>query len=163
MMTKETKGNGGDVSKLIAIDPGNIAGFAVFQSSLLISAFERSFLDMRVESVMLRSMATTSTPTRVVIEIPQVYPIRSWRGDPNDLIQVAIHVGIAAAAFAPYCKEDIELVTPRQWKGQQPKEINHQRTLDILGESEKQNIEKKKSSHTLDAIGLGLWALKRRK
>lgn len=145
---------------LIAIDPGKVQGIAVFENSRLRSAFERTFLDLRVEAIMLRSIAAACTPKRVVVELPQVYPIRKWKGDPNDLISVAVHVGVAVSSFAQSC-ERVDLVTPRQWKGQMPKEVSAQKTLDKLTEAEKQNIEKIKSSHVLDAIGLGLWALGR--
>lgn len=145
---------------LIAIDPGNVQGIAVFENNRLRAAFERTFIDLRVEAIMLRSIAVAYTPKRVVVELPQVYPVRKWKGDPNDLISVAVHVGIVVSSFSQSC-EHVDLVKPRQWKGQTPKDVSSQRTLNKLTEDEKKNIEKVKSSHVLDAIGLGLWALGR--
>lgn len=144
---------------LIAIDPGARTGIAVFSDSILSSAYDRAFANTNEEVLVLRDLATIFKPGRVVIELPVVYPIKQWKGDPNDLIKVAMHVGIAVAVFSPFWS--VELATPRQWKGQRPKAIDNARTLRLLSEDELERIEKKNSTHALDAIGLGLWALKR--
>lgn len=145
--------------KLIAIDPGARTGIAIFTDGVLTSAYDRAFDTPQEEVLALRDAAIIFKPNRVVVEMPVVYPIKQWKGDPNDLITVAIHVGVAVAVFSPFCA--VELATPRQWKGQRPKAIDNARTLRLLSEDELERIEKKNSTHALDAIGLGLWALKR--
>ena len=66
----------------------------------------------------------------VVIEKPQVYQQRMWKGDPNDLIDLAIVVGGIVANTRPTVI--VRTVTPREWKGQLPKEVTEARTRRTL-------------------------------
>lgn len=50
-------------------------------------------------------------------------------------------------------------VAPRAWKGNVPKEVHHERILRFLDRDERERIEDGKES--LDALGLGLWAVGR--
>lgn len=93
---------------------------------------------------------------RVVIECPQVYA--RGKGDPNDLIDLARVVGALETL-----SRDCVVVRPRTWKGTLPKKIHHERVLKELTTEERAVLgTKKKIDHNiLDAVGLGLWALKR--
>jgi len=148
-----------NLGTLIAIDPGKFTGIAVFRNGVLETAFERYWSTLGEQAIDMKSLMDNIRPSSAVIELPQVYPVRSWKGDPNDLIKVAVQVGVCIASFAHYCQ--VKLVTPKEWKGQTPKKIDNQRTLDQLAEQERKQISKK-SSHVLDAIGLGLWELRRK-
>jgi hypothetical protein len=148
---------------LIAIDPGRIFGMAIFKKGVLYKTFEeknRAFVNTALGLELFGKQV--SSKFRFVIELPQIYPIRKWKGDPNDILDIAVFVGVCIGAFASNIGT-LDLVRPSEWKGAVPKEIDHKRTLDMLMEKEKEVIKKKKSSHVLDAIGLGLWALGRRK
>ena len=101
---------------------------------------------------------------RCVIELPQVYQQRRWKGDPNDLIQVALTVGALEAQI--HCP-DILLVKPHQWKGSVPKDIMGKRIMGKLTEDERRVAEAgmaglgAKKHDVVDAIGIGLWGLSR--
>ena len=66
--------------------------------------------------------------------------------------------GVVVATMAPYCQA--ELVHPRVWKGQRPKDVDNRWTLSQLDADELAVAGK--NHNVLDAIGLGLWRLKRR-
>lgn len=100
-----------------------------------------------------------------VIELPQVYQQRKWRGDPNDLIQVALTVGALKAMVN--CL-DVTLVKPHEWKGSVPKDVMGNRIVSKLSGKEKKILREgtlglgdKKKLDVIDAVGIGLWALLR--
>lgn len=104
-------------------------------------------------------------PSELVIEVPQVYPQRAWKGDPNDLIDVALAAGIVIGRV--HCTK-VRTPRPHQWKGTCPKEIHQRRVLALLDMSERAILEgcgapKSKLHNVVDAIGLGLWAAGRLK
>lgn len=93
----------------------------------------------------------------LVIEKPQIYQGRKQKGDPNDLIDLAMVVG-AWRHEHPYT----ELVKPRQWKGQVPKAVMTKRILSKLTDAELAVLGDLKSNHNVvDAVGIGLWKLGR--
>jgi nitrogen regulatory protein PII-like uncharacterized protein len=99
-----------------------------------------------------------------VIEVPQVYPQRSWKGDANDLIDVALAAGAVAGSLG--C--DVRYVRPREWKGTAPKEVHQRRILTLLDMSERAILDgcgapKSKLHNVVDAVGLGLWSAGRLK
>ena len=103
-------------------------------------------------------------PDHVVIEKPQIYQQKHWVGDPNDLIDVAIAGGVAANAID--CPST-EFILPREWKGQTPKDISNKRTLKQLTDIERQifdsiAIRGSLRHNVIDAIGIGVWRLKRK-
>lgn len=102
-------------------------------------------------------------PDELVVEVPQIYPQRAWKGDPNDLVNVALAAGIVIGRVR--CKK---VLTPRphQWKGNVPKAIHHKRVIACLSVEERvvlnaAYIPASKKHNCIDAVGLGLWALKR--
>lgn len=97
-----------------------------------------------------------------VIEVPQIYPQRVWKGDPNDLIDVALTAGRVSTAFPRF-----EFVRPHAWKGNRPKNIDNSYTLTLLTPDELNilnycHVIKSKKHNVIDAIGIGLWKLGRR-
>ena len=98
----------------LAIDPGIDTGTATF-------AKDGSLLACSVGS-----------PPRcsglVVIEKPQVYPSRFSKGNPNDLITLAIQVGRYVERFEAQGAK-VSLTLPHEWKGTIPKDIHHRRIL----------------------------------
>lgn len=142
---------------LLAIDPGVDTGWALFNHSALLTRCGLGGPPYSFEDV-----------NHVIIEKPQVYRRALSKGDPNDLITLAIQVGRYVERFdKPYLGTTVELVVPAEWKGQVPKAVHHARILDELTLVEKTGIANALASvatgkrhNTYDAIGLGLWALK---
>jgi len=150
--------------QLVAVDPGKrTIALAVFDQSkktmigcqlTVLDGVRNFFIDAR------------RTHTQVLIERPQVYLHQKLKGDPNDLIDVAIAVGqVAEMALANGCT--VDSVLPRQWKGQRPKEVDNKVTLDHMFPHERHllsrcGVIKSKRHNVLDAIGIGLWKLGRR-
>jgi hypothetical protein len=90
-----------------------------------------------------------------------VYP-GAQKGDPNDLIHLAVAVGVVCAL------NERKLYTPRAWKGNLTKSIHHARCMqDILpGELEilAAAVPQKSLQHNiLDAAFLGFFVLGRRR
>ena len=83
----------------------------------------------------------------------QVYRQLQQKGDPNDLIALAI-LGGALLNLAALHRE---MPTPRVWKGAVPKKIHHQRLRADHRWIGTQQI----NADTLDAIGLALYGVKK--
>lgn len=149
--------------KLISVDPGKHAfGWALFEDGDFIAG-GLCGNDTQAIDGDLKALGATEA----IIELPQVYQQRMWKGDPNDLIEVAIVAGKAAHALAMAGATDIEFVKPRVWKGTRSKKICNKLTLDTLTSCERaafDTIEVLASlrHNVIDAIGIGLWRLKRR-
>ena len=102
-------------------------------------------------------------PSHVVVEHPQVYSRRRSKGDPNDLLPLAMING----GVAMYFRAPVISPTPSEWIGGIPKAAMGDpwasprgRLLQSrLSELERATIV---STHdALDAVGIGLWALGR--
>lgn len=115
---------------------------------------------------------------RIAIETPQLYGGGKNKADPADLINLALVSGAAGHLFGRlYPAADIGYVVPRDWKGQVPKHIHHQRICEALGMNYSMDgkrviprwhdhvrvlgsITPSKAQHVLDAVGLAMWAQK---
>lgn len=104
---------------------------------------------------------------RLVVEMPVVYPHgpsgKKAGTDPNDLIALAAVVGALCLAFDETV-EPINVYAPREWKGQIPKIIHHQRALARLDAEELAHVPKLAKSrlhNALDGMALGLTDLGR--
>jgi hypothetical protein len=146
--------------RLIAIDPGTKhLGVAIFEDGFLYHAFLLSWPAHEIVEPFGRA--------DVVIEKPQVYVGSRQKGDPNDLIDLAIIAGRVAEQLSPFTR-DLYFYRPNQWKGNVPKDIHHERIKTRL---EKQgvltNVEiprtKSLAHNVWDAVGLGLYHLTKRK
>lgn len=140
---------------LLSIDPGIDTGWAVWAAT---------------GSLVTCGLGPPSNNTlhgirEAVIEKPQVY-VRG-KGDPNDLITLAILVGQYKERLEK-AHVPVTLVIPHTWKGNVPKSIHNDRVLGKLTVLERAlytqsvlSLAVSKRHNVIDAIGLGLWLLKR--
>lgn len=161
---------------VVAIDPGvKGSGVAVFHGTFLWVASYRTSGDIfdaafNPEHLTYPKM---QTPVRIVLEKPQVYRTGRLKGDPNDLIDVAVAggemLGRALERFRR-CGIDpasivVEKIVPAVWKGQLPKEVAQERIERALASHEVTCIVEPHPASLMhnvwDAIGIGLWAVKR--
>ena len=142
--------------ELISIDPGkNHFAYAKWARNKLLSCGRSAVTTEVFRGLQFGSMDC------VVIEVPQIYSQRKWKGDPNDLVDVAVTVGRLAQASGD---GRFELVRPRAWKGTVEKEVHQMRIRKELSPSERAllgPLTKKDARDVLDAIGIGLWKLGR--
>lgn len=129
----------------MSVDPGARTGVAVFEDG-----------ELRVVFASSKGIFTSTAVDVLVIEIPQIYRASKSRGDPNDLIKVAVLAGkIIGRINAPHTVE----VHPATWKGQVPKNVHNARVLARLSPEERAKVPAVHDA--IDAVGLGLWFLKR--
>jgi hypothetical protein len=148
---------------ILAIDPGRDTGWCLMS-----------------EARELRGAGLGDPPLefvghRVVVERPQIYP-RS-KGDPNDLITLAIQVGRYSERFlARGCA--VEEILPHTWKGTVDPDILCRRVWASLTAAEQAllgqvleplartrfsaaTLTDGKRHNVIDAVGLAKWSLKR--
>lgn len=100
----------------------------------------------------------------VVVEIPQIYTHRGSKGDPNDLIPLALAAGEVLGFFRRFLPTvRTATVLPAQWKGQVPKEVMQRRLLETVPEPKRENLQlalnqytKEQRHNVLDGIMLAL-------
>lgn len=102
-------------------------------------------------------------PRAVIIELPKVYPNAKAKGDPNDLIKLAVQVGGYRERFRS-CGTIVNLFWPHTWKGTLPKDIHHARIHGELSPQEQdvlarsgQGVAPSKRHNIIDAVGLAKW------
>jgi len=158
--------------KLLAIDPGKATGWAFFNNQSKLDAcgvieIDADFTNTNLTNI-FEGFNSAYEPDLLVIEIPQIYSVRQWKGDPNDLIDLAVQAGQIIGTFSSTA--NIKKIRPHNWKGNLPKEICNTRSLSKLSSIESmvvqnaQIISKKGSRkmiktlahNMLDAIGIGL-------
>ncbi len=135
---------------LLTIDPGAHTGWALFRGTSL-------------QACGLTTPAKWSNmpgpPCDVLIEEPTLY--RHGKARPADVMALQLKVGqLKGWLESVGCK--VELVQPRTWKHSVPKPIHHARISKALTDAERRLAEGARGD-TWDAIGLGLWKLKRMK
>lgn len=135
---------------MIAVDPGNTTGIAVFRDALLIRAIKVC------EPVHSAWHWEGLIGAHVFCEVPQVYPDEKTKL--QDLITLSVTAGYVVGEMRP---RKVTMVFPKTWKGQRPKPVDNRLTLKLLNDRERQ-IANGADHNVLDAIGIGLWALKRR-
>jgi len=149
---------GSDVRSVIAIDPGLWSGWALFHRGKLHVAGVLS------EDEITRAPPMPEwSPAIALIEVPVIYPIGKSKGDPNDLIKLAITVGDLRGFYRRHGLR-VGFVKPRRWKGTVPKEIHGERVVGKLEADERAilpTLPKTKRHNMIDAIGLGLWWLEK--
>lgn len=78
-------------------------------------------------------------PVKILWEKPQIYAKRKSKGNPNQLVDLAI-AGAEAAMFLRIgwglSKAVVFAVHPRDWKGTISKPVHHMRLLEILSKAE---------------------------
>jgi hypothetical protein len=138
--------------KVLGIDPGlRATGVAIWDGKRMVAKTIRPKgrdLQGRIQQLLNR-MPLIAVKV-AVIEKPQVYQGALQKGDPNDLIDLAILVG---AVYGQLLADHVLLPTPAQWKGQAPKPVHHERIrkrVPGLGRC---------SKDALDAVGLCLYGV----
>lgn len=145
---------------VVAIDPGKRTGWAVFDRGQLVEAGV-----FPVRTMLDAPPIVAVAPAWAVLELPQIYP-RGGKGDPNDLIDLAVLVGDLCGYYRRHGL-GVVLVKPRAWKGTVPKTIHNKRTLAKLTAAERAilPVRPRAGDHDhnmLDAVGLGLWQLEKK-
>jgi len=137
-----------DLTDFDAVDPGvSYYAIASFRAGCLVSC---SFRDV-VERPSSRIQRWC------IIEKPVVY--ERGRVRKSDIVDLAFSAGLVAGGYAQH-----RCVSPAEWKGQVPKSVHQRRILGRLSPSEASVLAgalKKHLVHVLDAVGIGLWALRR--
>lgn len=136
------------MGRLISIDPGKCSGVAIFDDGALTDAY----VTEQIEPV-------DHGAAQVVCELPRIYPTGKGKGNPNDLISVALSAGRLCALYP-----GTQYVFPHSWKAQVDGDIMCQRILCFLSKPEAtrfQVLPKSKEHNMIDAIGIGLWHLGR--
>lgn len=163
---------------LLSIDPSvRAAGIAIFDRNKLVytnvlrpSAVVQTMqgvsdvMDLAQEA-WEKTMGVSFSPETLVVELPQIYQQAQLKGDPNDLIPLAIMAGRLWERFKP---KNMMLPLPKEWKGQRPKDVVTAATLSKLCKREIEifnddliRVPNGLRHNAMDAIGLGLWSLKR--
>ncbi len=95
------------------------------------------------------------------IEGQQIYRSERSKGDPNDILKLAVVTGAVLGALGTrMALEDIELPLPRQWKGGLPKKEHHRRLARDFPhwvEPVKRDTTDSLQHHVWDAVGLLEW------
>lgn len=147
---------------ILAIDPGLDTGWAILDS-----------LGVLVRCGLGDPPETCGLP--VIIERPQVYARRSSKGDPNDLITLAIQVGRYTERVVTQGSK-CEHVLPHDWKGSLDSEICCIRIVNSLTDAERNTLfsalaplSRKpmtiehatagKRHNVIDAVGLAKWSI----
>jgi hypothetical protein len=142
---------------LLAIDPGEDAGWAIFDSKKLTACGLGEEPDL------------SGIVDRVVVELPKIYPGRKQKARPGDIVLLATRAGERGG---PYRRRGItvDYFEPNEWKGGVPKEVSHSRAWALLNDSERdvialaaKGIAPGKRHNMLDAVALGLFAVGRAK
>lgn len=155
------------MTHVLAIDPGlRATGYAYFRKAHLVRAgIKQCALPERADiaAVIGRELALdflNQPLDALIVEVPQVYQPRLLKGDPNDLVSVALVAGCALQLPARVRRA----VSPHQWKGNVHKRIHHRRLLTSLtplelGLLEAMDVPTSLQHNVLDAVGLGKWYL----
>ncbi len=156
--------------RLLSIDPGKCMGWGFYVDGELQEAgvIEMNYDDFESFYRDLLGLFLRLNPNEVIIERPQIYRDKKQKGkDPNDLLLLAVQEGIIRAVIFELnglIIISVEIVLPRTWKGQVPKEIHNKRILKKLTLTETTRLpklSKTKAHNMIDAIGIGLWKLGR--
>lgn len=159
---------------ILSIDPGLAltggTGYALFGSGALVhcglavpfhATLEGRITEIRRE--IERRCAPYGERDEIVIEKMKVYEFAKQKGSQGDLIDLA-HLGGALMHLA----HRAVLVEPASWKGQVPKDVVRGLVEDRLSVLEREaaeaclgGIAPSKRHNVYDAIGIGLWHLRR--
>lgn len=139
---------------ILTIDPGKRqCGWAIFLHDRLYAC-----------GLWRDEIRSSQAVTRTIVEIPQVYTRTKSKGDPNDLIDIAVKGGWLAGKMAPYAT--LEMIRPQQWKGTVDPEVMLDRIYNRLTDVEQALLSAAPCPASLrhnivDAIGIGLHAVGR--
>jgi len=147
---------------IVSIDPGISAGIAFWLSTgrLLRAGL---LLGCLSDAEWPGHPCTWAAVQGIVIERPQVY--RHGRGDPNDLITLALSAGeLVGRINAEHPAAIVTEYLPATWKGQVPKDIMIERIKKKLTEDELTMVDLPSAAslahNVWDAVGIGLYHLR---
>jgi hypothetical protein len=153
---------------VIGIDPGGLSfGWALLEDGKLRRCgweFDKGRSELAWSLHTWVAELEPRGPSFAIIEVPKVYQQRQWKGNPADLIQVAVTAGMVAQALMQQFV--IELVEPHAWKGSRPKDVHCASVLRQLDAQEREHIThcgvaKSRLHNVIDAVGLALWRVKK--
>lgn len=159
---------------VISCDPGvRASGVAFFEDKKLIKVklvrSQQSIVAPMCRAFVDLEVPPGFNPTHVVVERPTVYGRggRHGKGDPNDLISIAMVAGAFIAAFASE-GAGVRDYQPRTWKGSVKKSVHNDRILDALDDDElavfdrgTEKVPRGLLHNAIDGVGLGLYFLRR--
>ena len=146
------------MSTLFTLDPGKCyVGCAKFDNGVLVhAATVRSKLHWPQGAVEVANKLRAFGPVdEFIFEFPVIYP--GTTRAPNDQLPMCYADGLITAALSPRA---IRAVQPSEWKGNIDPEIVINRVKAALTPAE-DAVLKSRDHNTYDAIGIGLWSLKR--
>lgn len=139
----------------LAVDPGISSGWALFTIS--------GELIRCCQGNPPLSWFGSVCPAKTLIERPQIYARSKSKGDPNDLITLALLAGRYQERFDRW-GSSVEFVLPHEWKGTLDKAICHERMWCSLNPQEQAAVHRgglavspKKREDMLDACAMGKW------
>lgn len=162
------------MTTLLAVDPGLLhPACAVFKGGVLVKASRvkvpkgigpKTPVVQRCRVIAFAIAEYSGHPDEIVIEFPQIYQAGKSKGDPNNLVPLAV-IGGVLAGFYPTVP--IASPKPREWIGNLPKNERGdawdsprgERIWSRLTPAERACIVV--SHDALDAVGIGLWRLGR--
>ena len=159
------------MSRLIAIDPGvKLCGWALFSEGHLsrCGLVRTKAREIDGQAAHLTLQLAQLFPYHhpdctLIIERPEVYRQRHLKGDPNDLISIAIVVG---AIMHTFISSRVRAPLPKEWKGQVPKEVSERRMMRKLSPEELdlmvlclKGVPRSLRHNVTDAVALGQWGL----
>lgn len=168
----------GGVAVILAIDPQyRFAGWAVVFSDGDVQAGTADYdagrkkddaLDpvraCRDAAVWIRELydnySGVEAECRIVIELPDWHRPGTGNQGVAGLFKIAAVAGAMALEVVGYVGGDVRLVQPRQWKGRKRKADTLLEVAAHLKATPTQ-IRRLYDQHAVDAIGLGLWRLRR--
>ena len=155
--------------QLLSIDPGfRYFGYALFdsQGSLFEASLKKSksgdwdkWTNQPPDFSLLADIILKNEwdEREAVVEFPQIY---TSTPNPGDILKLGSACG-AYTALLQASGFNVQWVLPKEWKGTVPKEIMVKRILAKIREEEYNNISNPKDHNIIDAIGIGLWKIKR--
>jgi len=153
------------MTRVLCIDPGKDSGWALFQDGLLVVC---GLLKVTAEDATQYKALADRVPVLdvCIVERPVIYPGRKQIASSNNIITLALTAGAAMGHLGLRARRKI-YVEPRAWKGQQPKAASNIKTINLLFAAERKivgesGVPETMLNNTLDAIGIGLWHLKRK-
>lgn len=142
----------GRVRMLLAIDPGADCGWALFDQTTkrLIQCGLRKMPDLSKEQLgRIRAL---------VVERPHA---GQGKASKKDIITLSIRAGELAGIWSYLTGVVPQYVEPQRWGGGVHKNIKNDRVLARLFPEELIILGPKKNHNVLDAIGIGLWKIRR--
>ena len=155
------------MNKLLAVDPG-LAKMGVALFDLKTKKLLEAYTIYRTKTgpqrgpeawIKLAKQLNFKKVSCLAIEKMQVD--KRTRGKVADLFEVTGVVGACSMVASSY-GATVTAYNPRDWKGQLPKRVSHNRIKATLTEKEKKLIHPKATHDAYDAIGIGLFYLERK-